>query len=135
LKICGGITDSRQNGKIRKVHAGEVGLFFVSKIFRRHYPIFFSEQNRICFIHRLSKACPIIDLVLVLLDGGSWDLGASYELINNVIINTLKKSREDRTDRLLVAINQCDMAILSKKDEYAVMIGYRPFERVRSYAV
>lgn len=51
-------TDSRQNGKIKKVHAREVGLFFVSKIFRRHYPIFFSEQNRIFFIHSLPKACP-----------------------------------------------------------------------------
>ena len=59
LKICGGITDSRQNGKIKKVHAREVGLFLTSKIFRRHYPIFFSEQNRICFIHRLSKACSL----------------------------------------------------------------------------
>ena len=88
-----------------------VGLFFASKIFRQHYPIFFSEQNRICFIHRLSKAYPIIDLVLVLLDGGSWDLGTSYELINDVIINTLKKSGEGCTDRLLVAINQCDMVM------------------------
>ena len=43
--------------------------------------------------------------------GGSWDLVTSYELINNVIINTLKKSEEGRIDRLLVAINQSDMAM------------------------
>ena len=32
---------------------------------------------------------PLIDLVLVILDGGSRDLGTSYELINSVIIPNL----------------------------------------------
>ena len=77
------------------------------------------------FIHRLSKVCPIVDLVLVLLDGGSWDLETSYELINNVIINTLKKSGEGRTDRLLVAINQCDMVMKG----WNLGCGSRPSER------
>ncbi len=49
----------------------------------------------------------LIDLVLVILDGSSRDLGTSYELINNVIIPCLG----DNADRLLVAINQCDMAM------------------------
>ena len=49
----------------------------------------------------------LIDLVLVILDGSSRDLGTSYELINNVIIPNLGK---DKT-RLLVAINQADMAM------------------------
>ena len=49
----------------------------------------------------------LIDLVLVILDGGSRDLGTSYELINKVIIPSLG----DETNRLLVAINQCDMAM------------------------
>ena len=49
----------------------------------------------------------LIDLVLVILDGGSRDLGASYELINKVIIPNLG----NETNRLLVAINQCDMAM------------------------
>ena len=49
----------------------------------------------------------LIDLVLVLLDGSSRDLGTSYELINEVIIPNLG----DNTDRLLVAINQCDIAM------------------------
>ena len=49
----------------------------------------------------------LIDLVLVLLDGSSRDLGTSYELINEVIIPNLGKD----TDRLLVAINQCDIAM------------------------
>lgn len=53
----------------------------------------------------------LIDVVLVILDGGSRDLGTSYELITEVIIQTLQKSGERGTDRLLVAINQCDMAM------------------------
>ncbi len=51
---------------------------------------------------------PLIDLVLVILDGGSRDLGTSYELINNVIIPNLG---ENAKDRILVAINQADVAM------------------------
>ena len=50
----------------------------------------------------------LIDLVLVILDGGSRDMGTSYELINQVIIPNLG---ENKKDRLLVAINQADMAM------------------------
>lgn len=53
----------------------------------------------------------LIDLVLVILDGGSRDLGTSYELINEVIIPNLG---EKKSERLLVAINQCDMAMKGK---------------------
>lgn len=49
----------------------------------------------------------LIDLVLVILDGSSRDLGTSFELINQVIIPNLGEN----TDRLLVAINQCDVAM------------------------
>lgn len=51
---------------------------------------------------------PLIDLVLVILDGGSRDLGTSYELINSVIIPNL---RENAKDRILIAINQADVAM------------------------
>lgn len=50
----------------------------------------------------------LIDLVLVILDGSSRDLGTSYDLINSVIIPNLGENKEGR---ILVAINQCDMAI------------------------
>ena len=50
----------------------------------------------------------LIDLVLVILDGGSRDLGTSYQLINNVIIPNLGKGKENR---ILVAINQADTAM------------------------
>ena len=53
----------------------------------------------------------LIDLVLVILDGGSRDLGTSYELINNVIIPNLGENKENR---ILVAINQADVAMKGK---------------------
>lgn len=49
----------------------------------------------------------LIDLVLVILDGSSRDLGTSFELVNDVIIPNLG---DDKT-RLLVAINQADQAM------------------------
>ena len=54
------------------------------------------------------KGNPLIDLVLVILDGGSRDLGTSYELINQVIIPNIG---EDAKDRVLIAINQADTAM------------------------
>ncbi len=50
----------------------------------------------------------LIDLVLVILDASSKDLGTSYELINSVIIPNFPK------DRILIAINQADMAMKGK---------------------
>lgn len=57
----------------------------------------------------------LIDLVLVILDGGSRDLGTSYELINQVIIPNLG---EDKENRILVAINQADMAMKGRNWNY-----------------
>lgn len=57
----------------------------------------------------------LIDLVLVILEGGSRDLGTSYELINQVIIPALGDSAKDR---ILVAINQCDMAMKGRYFNY-----------------
>lgn len=56
----------------------------------------------------------LIDLVLVLLDGSSRDLGTSFELINQVIIPNLGED----TSRLLVAINQADMAMKGRNWDY-----------------
>ena len=57
----------------------------------------------------------LIDLVLVILDGGTRDLGTSYELINRVIIPNLGKNKENR---ILVAINQADVAMKGKFWDY-----------------
>lgn len=48
----------------------------------------------------------LIDLVLVIVDGSSRDLGTTYDLINNTIIPNIND-----TERILVAINQCDLAM------------------------
>lgn len=50
----------------------------------------------------------LIDMVLVILDGSSRDMGTSYDLINSVIIPQLS---EEMRDRILIAINQADMAM------------------------
>lgn len=49
----------------------------------------------------------LIDLVLVILDGSTRDLGTSYRILNDVIIPELK----DETGRILVALNQADIAM------------------------
>lgn len=54
------------------------------------------------------KGKPLIDLVLVILDASSRDLGTSYQLINNIIIPNLGINRENR---ILVALNQADLAM------------------------
>ena len=49
----------------------------------------------------------LIDLVLVILDGSTKDLGTSYRILNEVIIPQLG----DEKDRILVALNQADIAM------------------------
>jgi len=46
-----------------------------------------------------------IDLVMVLLDGGSRDLGTAFQLLDSVILNSIEPKR------VIVAINQADMAM------------------------
>ena len=57
----------------------------------------------------------LIDLVLVILDGSSRDLGTSCDLINEVIISTFF---EDEKNRILVAINQADVAMKGRYWDY-----------------
>lgn len=57
----------------------------------------------------------LIDLVLVILDGSTRDLGTSYELINSVIVPNLG---EDKENRILVAINQADVAMKGRGWNY-----------------
>lgn len=62
-----------------------------------------------------SSGKALIDIVLVILDGSTRDLGTSYELINQVIIPNLGKDRESR---ILVAINQADVAMKGRYWNY-----------------
>lgn len=50
----------------------------------------------------------LIDLVLVILDGSTRDLGTSYQLLNEVIIPELG---DENTGRILIALNQADIAM------------------------
>ena len=61
------------------------------------------------------KGNPLIDLILVVLDGGSRDLGTSYELINQVIIPNIG---DNAKDRVLIAINQADVAMKGRYWDY-----------------
>lgn len=55
-----------------------------------------------------SEGNALIDLVLVIIDGSSRDMGTSFELINEVIIPALG---EEGKGKIIVAINKCDMAM------------------------
>ena len=57
----------------------------------------------------------LIDLVLVVLEGASRNMGTSYELINKVIIPNLG---ENGKNRILVAINQADVAMKGRYWNY-----------------
>lgn len=59
----------------------------------------------------------LIDLVLVIVDGGSRDLGTTYRLLENVILPNIQP------DRVLVAINQADMAM---KGQHWDRLAHRP---------
>lgn len=49
----------------------------------------------------------LIDLVLVILDGSTKDLGTSYRILNDVIIPELGEEK----NRILIALNQADIAM------------------------
>ena len=51
------------------------------------------------------KEYGLIDMVLVILDGSGRDLGTTYRLLNDVIVPNFQ------IDRILVAINQADIAM------------------------
>jgi len=53
----------------------------------------------------------LIDLVLVILDGSTRDLGTSYKILNDVIIPELNGENE----RILVALNQADIAMKTSR--------------------
>lgn len=49
-----------------------------------------------------------IDLVIVILDGSSRDLGTAFDLLKNAVVPNIE------SDRIMVAINQADMAMRGK---------------------
>lgn len=69
----------------------------------------------------------LIDMVLVILDGSSRDLGTSYELINSVIIPNIGENPEKR---IIIAINQADVAM---KGKYWNEIENRPEKELEDF--
>lgn len=51
---------------------------------------------------------PVIDLVMVVIDGSTKDLSSTYEMINNIIIPCIS---EEDAHRILIAVNQADIAM------------------------
>ncbi|MGN0421691.1 MAG: GTPase family protein [Lachnospiraceae bacterium] len=51
---------------------------------------------------------PLIDMVMVIMDASSKDLGTSYDLINNILIPCLGK---EASKRILIGLNQSDVAM------------------------
>jgi len=54
-----------------------------------------------------------IDVVLVILDGSSRDMGTNYKLLNEVILPNFQ------TERVLIAINQADMGMKGRRWNYS----------------
>lgn len=55
-----------------------------------------------------------IDLVMVLLDGGSRDLGTAFNLLESVVLKSIESKR------VIVAINQADMAMKGRHWNYQI---------------
>lgn len=59
----------------------------------------------------------LIDIVLVILDGSSRDLGTTFKILENIVLKNIT------SDRVVVAVNQADMAM---KGRYWNSIIYQP---------
>lgn len=55
-----------------------------------------------------------IDLVLIVIEGINRDMGTTYKLLNEIIVPNIQ------SDRILVAINQCDMAMKGRHWNYEI---------------
>lgn len=67
------------------------------------------QEKITALLHRQDEhGQPLIDLVLLILDGGSKDFGSAYKLIKEIVAPNLANGDENR---LLVAINKADTAM------------------------
>jgi len=73
----------------------------------RHHKDVITELLREVDENENGETVALIDLVLVILDGSTRDLGTSYQILNEVIIPELGGD----TNRILIALNQADIAM------------------------
>lgn len=61
-------------------------------------------------LNEMDERCnPLIDMVLVILDASTKDLGTTYDLIRNVLIPCLGEAAAQ--ERIIIALNQSDLAM------------------------
>jgi hypothetical protein len=65
-----------------------------------------------------------IDMVLVVIEGSNRDMGTTYKLLNEIIVPNFQK------ERILVAINQADMAM---KGRYWDGINHKPYPKLKAF--
>lgn len=96
----------------------EISEYQVSDVFRVHDSAGFGDGLAADKMHAInlsnlllktftnhSENYGFIDMVLVILDGASRDLGTTYQLLEQVVLKCIEPSR------VIVAINQADMAM------------------------
>lgn len=70
------------------------------------------KQYSLEIVNKLSETdengVPVIDLVLVVVDASSKDMGTTYDLINNVLLPSVTPENKER---IIIAVNQADMAM------------------------
>lgn len=66
----------------------------------------------------------LIDVVLVVVDSSARDMGTTYEMINNVLIPNMPD-----TGRILIALNQCDIALKGKYWDCATNTPKEPLQK------
>lgn len=66
------------------------------------------EKIRELLVKKDDTGAALIDLVFVVLDGGSRDYSSAYELIDNVVLPNIEDKDKDR---ILIGINQADMVL------------------------
>ncbi|PAT30972.1 hypothetical protein CLI92_00145 [Vandammella animalimorsus] len=79
----------------------------------------YKEQIKNKLLEKDKNGNFLIDLVLLLIDGGSRDYSSAYTLINEIIAPNLGSKEEGCEKRLLVAINQADMAMKGRNWDYS----------------
>ena len=71
-----------------------------------------------------------IDLIILIIDGSTRDMGTTYQLIREVLIPALgEPSDENKEGKILIAINQADMAMLWHWN----FTGNKPDETLRAF--
>lgn len=70
------------------------------------------KQYSLEIVNKLSETdengVPVIDLVLVVVDASSKDMGTTYDLINNILLPSITPENKER---IIIAVNQADMAM------------------------